>query len=92
MKDGVYSVQFCGAPSFQVVWRGKELAMLWRDKAEAERHLWLLQHPGAFDDIMRVEPGANRAPYNVPFTLADVWDTPRSRGIRARYEKGQAHG
>lgn len=88
MKDGVYPGQFAGAPLFRIVWQGKELAIYWGTKTDAERHLWLLRHPGALDEIMRMEPRLGQT----TVLLAEVWNTRGCRDIRARYEKGKANG
>lgn len=88
MKDGVYSEQFCGAPAFKVVWQGKELDMVWGKETDADRHLWLLQHPGAVDVILNMDAVRNDSAVRV----ADVWNTPRCRQVRAQIERGKTHG
>lgn len=86
MRDGVYPVQFCGAPAFKVVWRGKALPMLWGSEAEAKRHLWLLNHPGTIDEIMA------STILDAGVTVEELWDLRRARDIRARYKREMVHG
>lgn len=45
MKDGVYPRQFEGAEAYAIVWKGRELAMLWGKRNEARLHLWQLRNP-----------------------------------------------
>jgi hypothetical protein len=53
MMDGVYPIEFQGAPAYMIVWRGEPLQMYWGSEREACQHLWMLNHPDAAAEIVR---------------------------------------